>query len=344
MSWLNTDVFLLTDRMNDLGNCAECNRPLIEIACGERLIGRVRCNRWGWQQDKPLSWSYRKRIFGLSERWRGEDDGTNRSRRPSYRGKGNSINIQAALDKGGNVVVPDGVYLVDITEPLRVRSDTTLILSKDVVLKAKPTDKAHYSILMISGVKNVSVVGGTIQGERNEHKGDGGEWGFGIRISEDAEGVTISNVTTKDCWGDGIYINGAKGVLVDQVVSDNNRRQGLSVIRVDTLAVVDSIFRNTNGTRPAAGIDLEPNKGELIKGVTITGCQLLNNEGAGIKIAGKKGTVTNVKICNNIFKGNRPLKIGGIPGADKYQPDLWSNFKGKVLGSWSDYKNEATIA
>jgi hypothetical protein len=31
MSWLDTDVFLLTDRMNDLGNCAGCNRPLIEI-------------------------------------------------------------------------------------------------------------------------------------------------------------------------------------------------------------------------------------------------------------------------------------------------------------------------
>jgi hypothetical protein len=41
--------------MNDLGNCAECNRPLIEIDhYGERLIGCVRCNRWGWQQDKPL--------------------------------------------------------------------------------------------------------------------------------------------------------------------------------------------------------------------------------------------------------------------------------------------------
>jgi hypothetical protein len=55
MSWLDTDVFLLTDRMNDLGNCAGCNRPLIEIDhCGERLIGCVRCNRWGWQPDKPL--------------------------------------------------------------------------------------------------------------------------------------------------------------------------------------------------------------------------------------------------------------------------------------------------
>jgi hypothetical protein len=55
MTWLDTDVFLLTDRMDDLGNCAGCNRPLIEIDhYGERLIGCVRCNRWGWQPDKPL--------------------------------------------------------------------------------------------------------------------------------------------------------------------------------------------------------------------------------------------------------------------------------------------------
>jgi hypothetical protein len=41
--------------MDDLGNCAGCNRPLIEIDhYGERLIGCVRCNRWGWQPDKPF--------------------------------------------------------------------------------------------------------------------------------------------------------------------------------------------------------------------------------------------------------------------------------------------------
>jgi hypothetical protein len=41
--------------MDDLGNYAGCNRPLIEIDhYGERLIGCVRCNRWGWQPDKPL--------------------------------------------------------------------------------------------------------------------------------------------------------------------------------------------------------------------------------------------------------------------------------------------------
>jgi hypothetical protein len=29
--------------------------PLIEIDhYGERLIGCVRCNRWGWQPDKPF--------------------------------------------------------------------------------------------------------------------------------------------------------------------------------------------------------------------------------------------------------------------------------------------------
>jgi hypothetical protein len=36
--------------------CPNCRRPLIEIDhCGERLIGCVKCNRWGWPgSDKPF--------------------------------------------------------------------------------------------------------------------------------------------------------------------------------------------------------------------------------------------------------------------------------------------------
>jgi hypothetical protein len=37
-------------------NCPDCHRPLIEIDhYGERLIGCIKCNRWGWPgSDKPF--------------------------------------------------------------------------------------------------------------------------------------------------------------------------------------------------------------------------------------------------------------------------------------------------
>jgi hypothetical protein len=38
------------------GNCPDCQRSLIEIDhYGERLIGCIKCNRWGWPgSDKPF--------------------------------------------------------------------------------------------------------------------------------------------------------------------------------------------------------------------------------------------------------------------------------------------------
>jgi len=35
--------------------CYRCHRPLIEIdRCGERLIGCIDCNRWGWEGSAEL--------------------------------------------------------------------------------------------------------------------------------------------------------------------------------------------------------------------------------------------------------------------------------------------------
>ena len=37
-------------------NCHLCHRPLIEIEhCGERLMGCIKCNRWGWKGSTELS-------------------------------------------------------------------------------------------------------------------------------------------------------------------------------------------------------------------------------------------------------------------------------------------------
>jgi len=41
--------------VDDLGNCSQCKRPLIEIDhYGERLIGCIECNRWCWPDSKRL--------------------------------------------------------------------------------------------------------------------------------------------------------------------------------------------------------------------------------------------------------------------------------------------------
>ena len=225
--------------------------------------------------------------------------------------------IQAAIDEvggtGGTVLVPGGAYMVDGVKKKRrlaLKSDMTLKLAKDAILKAIPNDSRKYSVLSISDVSNVTVVGGTLEGDRAEHKGKAGEAGMGIRIDNGAKRVTISGVTSRKMWGDGFYVEGAKDIKLCSVIADNNRRQGLSIVEADGVLVTDSVFRNTHGTRPSAGIDLEPDHAEQkIVNVRIQNSKFIDNAGPGIEIAGKRGAVAKVELARNMFRGNRPILV-----------------------------------
>jgi polygalacturonase len=229
--------------------------------------------------------------------------------------------IQAAIDEvggtGGTVLVPGGTYMVDAVDKKRrlaLRGDMTLKLAKDAILKAIPNDSRKYSVLSISDVSNVAVVGGTIEGDRAEHQGKAGEAGMGIRIARGAKDVTIAGVTSRKMWGDGFYVEDAKNTKFCAVTADNNRRQGLSIVEADGVLVTDSVFSNTHGTRPSAGIDLEPDQPEQkIVNIRIQNSKFLNNAGPGIEIAGKRGAVAKVELAKNVFKGNRPILVENAP-------------------------------
>jgi hypothetical protein len=218
--------------------------------------------------------------------------------------------IQAAIDKiagtGGAVLVPDGTYLVDAAgkNRLSLKSNMTLKLSDRATLKAIANDSSSYAVLSISGQSNVAVIGGTLEGDRREHLGKSGQWGLGIRIDRGARHIVVSGVTSKEMWGDGFYVQGAADVKFCGVIADNNRRQGLSIIEVDRLVVTNSAFKNTQGTLPAAGIDLEPDRAtHQITNVRISNSRFIDNAGAGIQIGGR-GRISNVDITRNVIKGS----------------------------------------
>jgi hypothetical protein len=229
--------------------------------------------------------------------------------------------IQAAIDEvggtGGTVLVPGGTYMVDAVKKkkrLALKSDMTLRLAKDAILKAFPNDSRKYAVLSISDVSDVTVVGGTLEGDRAEHKGKAGEAGMGIRIDNGAKRVTISGVTSRKMWGDGFYVEGAKDTKFCGVTADNNRRQGLSIVEADGVLVTDSVFKNTRGTRPSAGIDLEPDEAsQKIVNVRIQNSKFIDNAGPGIEIAGKRGAVAKVELARNMFRGNRPILVENAP-------------------------------
>ena len=115
-------------------------------------------------------------------------------------------------------------------------------------------------MLRIAKASDVIVIGGTLLGDRAEHKSKAGEWGMGIRIGPNVKRVTIIGVTAKEMWGDGFYVEGATDVAFCSVVATHNRRQGLSIVEANRLLVTNSVFQQTRGTRPSAGIDIEPDK------------------------------------------------------------------------------------
>ncbi len=221
--------------------------------------------------------------------------------------------IQKAIDhaftnKIGIVAIPDGEYEIEVTTPrgILLRDNIHLKLSKNAVLKALPSSSANYSVVRIHNAGNVIISGGTILGERDEHNGTTGEWGHGIDIWNSTN-VEMKDISIKNCWGDGIYITaGSEDVLMSNVICDNNRRQGLSVINVNGLIIKDCVFKNTHGTHPQSGIDFEPNPNskDSVTNVLIENCSFLNNAGRGLLLVGAYGTVTNIKAVNCIMDNN----------------------------------------
>jgi len=228
--------------------------------------------------------------------------------------------IQAAIEQiagtGGTVLVPDGTYMVDTVgkNRLALKSNMTLKLAGGATLKAIPNDAKKYAVLSISGMSNVKVVGGTLEGERDAHMGKAGQGGMGIRIDHGADAIAIIGVTAKKMWGDGFYVEGATDVRFCAVTADANRRQGLSIIAADGLVVTNSLFKNTHGTRPSAGIDLEPDEAaQAITSIRIQNSKFIDNSGPGIEIAGKRGQISKVEITQNMFSGNRPMLVENAP-------------------------------
>lgn len=217
--------------------------------------------------------------------------------------------IQAALDVLDYVYFPDGTYMIDADESLFPRSNQTIVLSNNAVLKAMPNASDSYAVIRVWECDNVSISGGKIIGERNEHTEIDGEWGMGIQVHNNSTNISIRNMEIKDCWGDGIYVGDENdtrenNVLIDNVICDNNRRQGLSITYANGVTVRNSVFKNTNGTDPQCGIDVEPNSSDVVKNLKFLNVQCFGNVGDGLDLCGYSENIEDIEIIDCDFTNN----------------------------------------
>jgi parallel beta-helix repeat protein len=227
--------------------------------------------------------------------------------------------IDAVAGTGGTVQIPNGTYLINPTavsgrNGIVLGSDMTLSLSSGAVLQAKAQTASTYYMVVVSSVKNVNIIGGTLVGDRNNHNGTSGEWGMGLAVFSGTN-VVVQGVTARDFWGDGFYVSGANaGVTLCSVVADHNRRQGLSIIEGNGIVVRSSTFKNTIGTAPEFGIDIEPNPGEAVNNLQIINCTLTGNNGGGLgggppASAASTAFFSNSLIVKNAISGNNSQGI-----------------------------------
>ena len=230
--------------------------------------------------------------------------------------------FQAAINSlpstGGTVTVPDGTYMINALRSINMRSHVRLRMSSGAKLVALPNSSTRSNVIKLSRVNNVEISGGSIVGERTTHRGSSGEWGMGIDILASSK-VFVHDMKISNCWGDGLYVGaiGSAGratpstdVTINHVVSNNNRRQGLSFGPVNRVYVVNSTFSNTNGTKPEHGIDIEPQVQGPSQNIRIESSNMFGNRGNGLEMS---NNVSGVVAVSNTLKGNNGfgVLIGG---------------------------------
>jgi len=179
--------------------------------------------------------------------------------------------------------------------PIRITNlrNKHIIFEEGVILKALPGSFSSTSdqLFELRYAENVTIEGYGATFQMNKSEYNSGEWRHALALWSSTN-VVVRGLTLRDSGGDGIYLAGSqrgefcKDILIEDIESINNRRQGMSIISAENVWVKNSIFRDTKGTLPEAGVDLEPNnESDRIVNINFEGCKFLDNNHAGILLA-----------------------------------------------------------
>lgn len=246
--------------------------------------------------------------------------------------------IQAAINSGSNVYIPDGVYKISINTGgedtnygILISAEfnnKTLYLSfhASLVWNYEESETlADYSIIYILGADSISVIGGALIGDRYENTFDIKNGvpqanGAGIYVSR-SNNINIMSVAVKSCHGDGFYIGQTNGTSICKNINlinctaENNRRNGCSLMHLDGGIIHGCTFNNTNGSPDMRGIDIEPELGDLVSNILINNCKINDNGGTGINLSCGGGNISDITIKGNSIYNNGSLDgVSGLAG------------------------------
>ena len=164
------------------------------------------------------------------------------------------------------------------------------------------------------GANNVTVEGSGATFRMNRNEYSSGQQRHALSIHT-CDGVTVRGLTIRDSGGAGIMIYGgggsaySKNITVENVKSLNNKRDGITIVSAENVWVRNSEFSGSNGSRPEAGVVLEPdNPNERLVNINFSNCKFAGNNGSGVHFgvfAQNSGSrPVSVKIVDSEFSNN----------------------------------------
>ena len=256
--------------------------------------------------------------------------------------------LQAAINTGFNVWVPN-VGTDWIVEPIFLtQSNQTILFEEGVVVAAKEGSFLGTHDYLFSNTTRANVrlegYGATFRMRQQDYLAapyPPSEFRFGIS-SLGTNGFEIVGLTIENTGGDGIYLGDAGGstysqnILIKDVTINNAFRNGISLISAANVTIENTVFVNTSGNFPSAGIDLEPNGDQYrMENIVIRDSVFLGNFREGIiwsLVDGEDpgnppitGLVENITVLGNGRHG-LAMSEGAIPGVTIKDSLIVENF------------------
>ena len=202
--------------------------------------------------------------------------------------------LQAAIHSGAKKVIVEKMHGPWIVTPIQLASDQEIVFAKGVIVQAKKGEfKAATASLFTASLKeNIQLtgLGAILQMRRADYYAapyQKAEWRNGISVRS-CKNISISGLVIRETGGDGVYLGVAKRGVTNQkitikdVVFERNYRQGISIISAEDLLIENTVFKETAGTAPMAGVDFEPNlPDECLVNCVLRNCISENNQGPG---------------------------------------------------------------
>lgn len=232
---------------------------------------------------------------------------------------------------GGGLLFPAGTYIVnaDNFSGLKFDGKSNFVVSGyGAIIKVKNAAQVvgGYEVMSFFNCTYGAINGLTIDGNRTNRTILGETSAHGLTICTSCKHIIVNDVVVINSPADGFLVTTFDFTVADtyptditlnNCVADNSYRNGLSSIGSLRLTVNGGEYKNTNGTSPKCGIDIEPDTGYTFgnQKTIINGARLFNNDGFGLALGGPNG-LNQFILITNVTGENNDLGFLNIASCD----------------------------